>query len=319
MRRRTPHCGGVVAFYVADAHCDYLFGAVQSGFDLLEPKRGQVITMERLRSGHVAMQVFAMWIDTSLRASPLHQCIAMIDAYNHMLERHPQLVPFTKDYVPTPGMTATVLAIEGGEAIEGSLAALRMLYKLGVRVIGLCWNENNELTGAAMANGNRGLTPLGREVVEEMCRLGIAIDVSHASDRAVDDLLKYSARPLFASHSNARAVYNSPRSLLDEHIRAIAAEGGVIGVNFFHQQLCGNGTARIQDIVRQIQHIVDVGGPYACALGSDFDGMTRYPHDLKNSGDFPKLGCALQMAGFSDEQIHRIFYANLRNYMARFI
>ena len=170
-----------------------------------------------------------------------------------------------------------------------------------------------------MARGNRGLTPLGREAVEEMCRLGIAIDVSHASDRAIDDLLKYSARPLFASHSNARAVYNSRRSLPDEHIRAIAAAGGVIGVNFFHQQLCGDGVACVQDIIRHIRHITDVGGPHACVLGSDFDGMTQYPRDLKDSSDFPKLGRALQTAEFSDEEIHRIFYGNLRDYMARFV
>lgn len=308
-----------MAFYVADAHCDYLYGAVQSGFELDEPKRDQVITLDNLKTGHVALQFFAAWTDTTLRVSPLHQCIAMIDAYHRMLGAHPELVPFTKDFKPASGKIATVLTVEGGEAIDGSLAVLRVLHGLGVRAMTLTWNENNELAGAATVRNNRGLTTLGRRVIDEMCRLNMAIDVSHASDHAIDDVLKHATRPIFASHSNARAVYDSPRALMDDHIRAIAAQGGVIGVNFYHQQLCEGGSARIEDIVQHILHIVSIAGVDACAIGSDFDGMTQYPRDLKNSSAFPRLARALQMAGLSDDDIRKIFYDNLRNYIAQFV
>lgn len=308
-----------MAFYVADAHCDYLYGAVQSGFRLAEPKRDQVIRLDDMLSGHVALQFFAAWTDTALRVSPLHQCIAMIDAYRRMLDNHPQLTPFTADFEPAPGRIATVLSVEGGEAVDGSLAVLRVLHRLGVRAMTLTWNENNELAGAAMARNNRGLTALGREIIEEMCRIGIAIDVSHASDRAIDDILARASRPIFASHSNARGVHSTPRALSDDQIRAIAAQGGVIGVNFYHQQLCGGGSARIEDIVRHIRHIVHIGGVQCCAIGSDFDGMTQYPQDLKTSRDFPRLARALQTSGFSDEDIQKIFYDNLRNYIVQFV
>ncbi|MDO4572541.1 MAG: membrane dipeptidase [Clostridia bacterium] len=308
-----------MGFYAADGHCDFLYGAVQFGYRLSEPQRGQIMRLEDMRAGGVALQFFAAWIDTKLRVSPLHQCIAMIDADERMLEENPFLQRFTADFVPESGRIATVLAVEGGEAIEGSLAALRVLYRLGVRAMTLTWNENNELCGAAMARGNRGLTALGREAVDEMCRLGVAIDVSHASDRAIEDILSRATRPVFASHSNARAVHNAPRALADEHIRAIAAQGGVVGVNFYHEQLCAGGAACIDDIVRHIRHIVSTGGPGCCALGSDFDGMTKYPRDLQSSRHLPRLARALQAVGFRDEEIARIFYGNLRDYIARFV
>lgn len=306
-------------FYVADAHCDFLYGAVQSGFDIAAPKREQVMRLEDMYAGHVALQFFAAWPDATLRVSSLHQCLAMIDAYERMLDKNPSLIPFTRDFDPACGKIATVLSVEGGEAVDGSLAVLRTLYRLGVRAMTLTWNENNELSGAAMARGNRGLTPLGRDIVDEMCRLGIAVDVSHASDRAIDDILVRATRPVFASHSNARGVYNAPRGLTDDHIRAIGAQGGVVGVNFYHEQLCGGGSARIDDIVKHIRHIVTVGGVDCCAIGSDFDGMTKYPRDLRTSRDFPRLARALQMAGFSDDQIRKIFYENLRDYVVQFV
>lgn len=308
-----------MAFYVADAHCDYLYGAVQFGFQLDQPKRDQVVRLDDLQTGHVALQFFAAWTDTTLRVPPLHQCLAMIDAYERMLAKNTELMPLTAAFRPECGKIATVLTVEGAEAIDGSQAMLRTLHRLGVRAMTLTWNENNELAGAAMAHSNRGLSSLGKEIIDEMCLLGIAIDVSHASDCSIEDILIRAKRPIFASHSNARAVHSSPRALADEQIRAISQQNGVIGVNFYHQQLCSGGSARIDDVVRHIAHIADVGGVNCCAIGSDFDGMTQYPRDLRSSADFPRLARALQTAGFSDSDIQKIFYENLRDYIVQFV
>lgn len=304
---------------VADGHCDYLYGAVQSGFSMKQRKRDQVLWLDDLLAGHVALQFFACWIDTKLCASPLHQCIAMIDAYRRMLEEHPQFTPLTQDFSPDGGRIATVLAVEGGEATEGSLAILRVLHDLGVRAMTLTWNEANELSGAAMARNKKGLTTLGREIVDEMCRLGIAIDVSHLSDSGIDDILSRVAQPIFASHSNARSVYDCPRSLQDAHIREIAQRGGTVGVNFYYEQLGPRRKACIDDIVAHICHVVEIGGIDCCAIGSDFDGMQQYPVDLKSSRDFPALLGALRIAGFTEEEIYRIAYQNLHDYIVQFV
>lgn len=304
---------------IADGHCDYLYGEVQSGYHLTNRKQGQVITLADLQAGHVALQFFACWIDTTLRTPPLHQCLAMIDAYERMLTQHPQLCRLTRDFVPESGRIATLLTVEGGEAIDGSMAVLRVLYRLGVRAMTLTWNETNELSGAALARNKRGLTPLGRDIIDEMCRIGMAIDVSHLSDNGIDDVLSRATRPIFASHSNARGVYHNLRSLCDEHIRAIAESGGTVGINFYHEQLTGKRKASTDDIVRHIIHVVEVGGIGCCAIGSDFDGMQQYPSDLRTSRDLPVLIEALEREGFCDADIMRISYQNLHDYIVQFV
>lgn len=306
-------------FPVADGHCDYLYGAVQSGYDLKKPKREQAIRLEDLMTGGVALQFFACWIDTTLSSPPLHQCLAMIDAYERMMAAHSELVPFTRDYVPESGKIATLLTVEGGEAVDGSMAILRVLYRLGVRAMTLTWNENNELAGAAMGRGNKGLSAIGRDIIDEMCALGMAIDVSHLSDKGIEQVLARATRPIFASHSNARGVHDHPRSLSDELIREIAKQGGTVGVNFYYQQLTKNPMASIEDIVRHICHVVEIGGINCCAIGSDLDGMQQYPRDLKTSRDFPALFEALLKRGFSEADLYRIAYQNLRDYIVQFV
>lgn len=308
-------------FQIADGHCDFLYGAANEGYNLDAPKKRQNITAAHLLDGGVRLQFFAAWIDMSLHIPPLQQCLAMIDAYYEMHDQHPWLLPLTPSARMNndTGKVFTVLTVEGGEAIEGSLAVLRVLHRLGVRAMSLTWNDNNELAGAALARGNHGLTPLGCEVVAEMNRIGMAIDVSHLSDAGIDDVLRLSTRPVFASHSNARAVFPSPRSLSDEHIRAIAACGGTVGVNFYNKQLTRNVNACIDDIVRQIEHICAVGGVACCAIGSDFDGMPVYPRDLATSRDFPMLADALLHAGFSKDEVNRILFENLYRFILQFV
>lgn len=306
-------------FPVADGHCDYLYGAVQSGFDLNTPKREQTVRLDDLLRGGVALQFFACWIDNALAAPPMHQCIAMIDAYQRMLEQHGELTPLTRSFTPERGKIATVLSVEGGEAVDGSLAVLRVLYRLGVRAMTLTWNENNELAGAAMGRGNKGLSAVGRDIIDEMCALGMAIDVSHLSDHAIEQVLARATRPVFASHSNAKSVHDHPRSLSDELIREIARQGGTVGVNFYYQQLTKKAEASIEDIANHVCRIAEIGGVGCCAIGSDLDGMQQYPKDFKTSRDFPALFDALLKRGFTEADVYRIAYQNLRDYIVQYV
>ena len=305
---------------VADAHCDFLYNMWQDGFEIDTLSEHQTIYIPYLRQGGVALQFFAVWVDHSLRTPYLQQCLGMIDAYYSVLDRFPDVfTPLSPSFTPEDSRIATVLTIEGGEAIEGSLAVLRMLKRLGVAAMTLTWNHNNELAGAAVRRGGKGLTSLGREVVAEMERIGVAMDVAHLSDEGIDEVLLRTTSPVFASHSNARSVLYSPRSLHDAHIHEISRRGGVIGVNFYYKQLCEGNSAHVEDVVRHIAHIVEVGGVSCCAIGSDFDGMNQYPEDLRNSADFPRLLRALLNAGFSEDDVRKIAYQNLRDYIIKFV
>lgn len=300
-----------MSFYVADAHCDFLYGAMEYGYTIDTAVRDQMITLGNLKAGNVALQTFACWTDSQLRTPPMQQCLTMIDCYWRMLEKHPELVPFDSAFTPESGKTACVLTVEGGEPCEGSLAILRTLYRLGVRAMGFTWNSNNELGGAALGKRQKGLTLLGREMVREMNRIGMAVDVAHLSDEGIRDVLDISSRPILASHSNARAVFNHPRSLPDELIREIALQGGLIGVSFYSPQLVTKGRASVKDVAEQIMHIVSIGGIRSCCFGSDFDGMSSSSSVLKNSSEFPLLCEELLRVGFNEEEVSRIAFGNL--------
>ena len=166
-----------------------------------------------------------------------------------------------------------------------------------------------------MARRDKGLSRLGRSVVREMERINMAVDVAHLSDASIDGVLDEISAPIFSSHTNARAV------LKHRHIREIARRGGVVGVNYYSPQLVERGHARIEDIVKHIEHIAAVGGIDCVALGSDFDGMGQdaYPEGMNNWKDVPKLIAALQKAGFSESDIRKIACDNLLNYMKRFV
>ena len=305
-------------FPIADAHCDFLYGAMEYGYDINSLRRDQSMHLPYMRQGNVKMQMFACWYDSKLKTPPLQQGLTMVDCYNRMLKANPIFVPFSKDFNPNGDKIAAVLTIEGGEICEGSLAMLRIFKQLGVKTMTMTWNDNNELAGAAMARRQKGLTILGKEMLREMNEAGVALDVSHLSDDGIRDALQLSNRPIFASHSNARALVDSPRALPDDLIREIALQGGVIGVNFYTPQLTTKKQASIEDIVNHILHIVSIGGVDCCCFGSDFDGMSIYPKDLKNSSDYPALCEALLKAGFSEEQVSRIAYWNLHRYLAKF-
>ena len=304
---------------IADAHCDYLYGAMEYGWNIQKGKRDQTMTLPNFREGNVRLQFFAAWTDTTLQVPPLEQVLLMIDRYYDMLETEPSIVKLTKDYVPTGETIASVLAIEGAECVEASTSILRDMYRLGVRAMTFTWNSNNELAGAAQGRRPKGLTKDGKAILQEMNRLGMAFDVSHLSDAGIDDALRWSEAPIFASHSNCRALKNVPRCLKDEHIREIAKRGGVVGINYYGPQLTESGKATISDIVHHIRHVAEIAGVNAVCLGSDFDGMTRYPEDLPNPSRLQDLCAALERAGFSEQEVDRIAYRNLHDYIFSFL
>ena len=299
--------------YFADGHCDFLYGMVNEGYDILSPVGRQSVSLERLRKGNVRLQFFAAWIDVKHKRPFLQQFLSLADAYERMLERAPGLVKLTPDFDPGGDRIATVLTIEGGEAIEGHEDVLRCANRLGVRAMTLTWNTQNELANPALGKSRRGLTFLGKRIVREMADLGMAVDVSHLNDAGIDDVLSEDVK-VFASHSNARAVFDSPRSLRDEHIREIAKRGGTVGVNFYYKQLTDARMAHIPDIVRHAEHILEVGGPACLAIGSDFDGMGQYPEGLSDPSMLPALAEEMRKAGIGGDLLEDACGRNLMRF-----
>ena len=168
-----------------------------------------------------------------------------------------------------PAHVAGLLGIEGAQALDGKLEAVDRLFAAGVRMIGLAHFIDNPVAGSSAGAAKGGLTPLGREVVARMQKLGIAVDLAHVSPASVADALALATKPVVVSHTGVQATCPGPRNLSDEQIRGVAATGGVIGIAYFAEAVCGKDIAHIASAM---SHVKDLVGAEHVALGSDFDG-----------------------------------------------
>ena len=209
---------------------------------------------------------------------------------------------------------STLLAIEEGGAIDGSLEALRMLYELGVRAITLTWSNRNDIAdGINEEVTGGGLTVFGRSVVAEMNRLGMLVDVSHISTKSFWDVMQVTTKPIIATHSNAKTLCSHPRNLNDEQIKAIADNDGMIGITFAGQFLEEDyNNACIESVYRHIDYMLNlVGNDDHIGFGSDFDGISHPPYNIKGVQDYVPLVEYLSKKNYSEETIKKITHQNV--------
>jgi membrane dipeptidase len=236
---------------VVDAHNDMPTKMLDEGYDPdvlhgagFGPGEGHTDLPRLVRSGITAVWLSA-WVDAPYaRTTPdssFERAMLYVDSIRAFAGRHPDQLLFATtaadvERAKRDGKVAVLIGVEGGHAIENSLDNLRALYGRGTRYLTLTWNNGTEWAGSSIGVGGtrtEGLTDFGRDVVREMNRLGMLVDVSHVSERTFFDVLATSTRPVIASHSSARALNDHPRNLTDDQLRAIARAGGVVNVNFF--------------------------------------------------------------------------------------
>ena len=193
-----------------------------------------------------------------------------------------------------------IFGIEGAHALEGDLANLDALYEAGVRMIGLTHFFDNAVAGSAHGLEKGGLSEMGRELVSRMEELGIAVDLAHLSPAAIDDVLAMATRPTLVSHGGVKSTCDNPRNISDEHIRAIAAGGGVVGIGYFELAVCGTDP---RDVAAAIRHVVDLVGDDHAALGSDYDGATSVGFD---TAELPALTQQMLDDGLSEDSVRKI-------------
>jgi membrane dipeptidase len=211
------------------------------------------------------------------------------------------------------GRLSVVLGVEGAHALEGKVDRVRELFARGVRFMGLTHLGNNELGGSSFPLvARRGLTELGHRVLNEMASVGMSVDLAHASREAMEAILAHrTARP-FCSHTGVRAVAGSWRNLDDSVLRRIAEKGGVVGIIFGTVFLGGK---EIEDVIRHIQHAVNVMGEDHVGLGSDFDGMVPLPRRMRDVRDLHLLTDAL-LRQYSQRQVEAILGGSFRRFFS---
>jgi membrane dipeptidase len=296
---------------IVDGHCDTITKIMETKESL---NNNTCHTDLNRMSGYDGfVQFYAAFIEPHYGgAYALKRAIEIIDAFYLEQEKHSQKLAIctsSKDIENAllDNKIAGILSIEGGEALNGDLSALRMFYKLGVRSLCLTWNNRNEIAdgqGEDITGG--GLSNFGRSVVSEMNSIGMLIDVSHIAERGFWDVLEQTTSPIIASHSNARAICNHKRNLTDDQIIALAKNKGVMGINFYPPFLTKSKTAALTDIINHIEHIVGLVGCEYIGFGADFDGIATTPCDVLGVEDVEKVINTLAALNYSDSDIKKI-------------
>lgn len=227
---------------VIDTHNDVTTPMANDDYDLSgSPPTPYRTSIERMKQGGLTAEFFSLYVKPWYVAhgGAARRTLDMIDSVYRAVERHPNDLMFATSAADIrrakkQKKIAALMGIEGGHAIENSLPTLREFYRLGVRYMTLTWNNTNDWADAARGEKkHNGLSEFGKDVVREMNRLGMLVDVSHVSDETMSDALDVSKAPIIASHSSARALSNVPRNVPDDLLKRIAKNGGVVQVNFY--------------------------------------------------------------------------------------
>ena len=277
-------------YKIFDAHCDTLCLLNDNNASIA--KNSFNIDRERMGKYKAYTQIFACFIDPVYKNCAMERFIELSDAfYSQNING--------------------ILSIEGGEMIT-SLKALRTLKRLGVRIAALTWNYSNHIAaGVLESDKDRGFTEFGKQVIEEMNKINMLIDISHLNDKSFYDVAELSKMPIVATHSNSRAICNHPRNLTDEQFKAIIKSGGCVGMNFYNLFLNDNGSADVDDIIKHIEHFMSLGGEDNIGMGSDFDGVdNNLPEGIKGCEDMYKVFDRLLALNYTDEQIEKISHRN---------
>jgi membrane dipeptidase len=348
---------------VIDGHNDLpwrLLAKVGSSFDLAVRHEDGHTDIPRLREGGVDGQFFAAYVPSDCEGPGAARiALEQIDLIRQMVARYPdfELALSAADVrrIAGSGKIATLIGVEGGQAIENSLGVLRMFYALGARYLTFTHIDSTDWADAATDEPRHGgLSEFGEEVVREMNRLGMLVDISHVSADTMADALRVSEAPIVATHSGARAVNSNSRNVPDDILSQISENGGLVMVNFYSgfvvpeaadvardmlrayreaRTQFGEDSAAVENTIRQfeeehpipsgtvsdlvdhIDHIVEVAGIDHAGLGSDFDGIINSPEGLEDVSKFPAITEELVRRGYSDPDIVKILGGNILRVM----
>lgn len=317
---------------IIDMHCDTLSimcSDRQQGKTYGIDNTSNQITLSRMQQSDYLLQNFAVYVNLSETESPLSKALELIDLFYTELGKHTDTIRPVSSYADIKenmenGIISALLTGEEGEITLGQPEYLRILYRLGMRMMTLTWNYENSLgfpnlkLPASDVEGssycfckNQGLKESGIQMLAEMEQLGMIIDVSHLSDAGFYDVLNHTTKPFVASHSNARSVCPAVRNLTDDMIRKLAERGGITGINFCKDFLGKPASSQnyLDQAVVHMKYLINLGGEDFVALGSDFDGIPVY-HDFADCSVMPKLVHTMKKAGLTPTQIEKICYKN---------
>lgn len=340
-----------------DSHIDTAQRVLIGHVDITKRGTSGHVDIPRLHEGGMHAPFFALWVPVYYQgAEAVRRTLELRDAMQSVFDAHPDQIELATNAAAIERIVkahkiAAFLTLEGGHQIDDDLAVLRMYYRMGIRAMTLTHFRNNNWADSSTDKpAHNGLTDFGKDVVREMNRLGMIVDVSHVSDKTFYDALAVTTKPVILSHSSCRAISDIPRNVTDDMLRAIAKNGGVIGINFgegfinekdaealrasitqlsqmpnligkplddyaakdFDSEFASRlkVVATVDDVAAQVDHAVKIAGIDHVGIGSDFDGIQGPPNGLDDVSKMPALVAALLKRGYSEADIKKILGGN---------
>lgn len=301
---------------ICDTHADTLYGLQDA---TREPAKPFDISAQHLTGGapgDIRLQALALWTGPE---GLLGKDVGLIDremqALDTLLAQGFRQVKRVDE--AQPGQANFLLTIEGGEVFSGGLQTVDAFALWGVRIAALVWNHENPFARPALGSSDKGLTGLGRKLIQRMNQQHMAVDVSHLNIAGVQDALTISHTPIIASHSCCRALCDHPRNLTDEQLKSIFGMGGYVGVNFYPLFLSPQNIADLDTVINHIDHMASLGGAKHIGMGSDFDGIETHPAGLENAGCVYALFERMRARGYGEEALADFAGENFRRYLAQ--
>lgn len=273
------------------------------------------VDLPRMREGGVAAQVFGLWTFPYPERGCARSVHGQLDALDRAIEKNQDQLEWCLSgedvrRAHRAGRVAALAGIEGGQALEGSIDQLAGFAARGVRTLGLVHFSVNAIASPAYGVGarpERGLTDFGRQVIAEMNRLGMIVDLAHINRTGFFEALLASTDPVFVTHTGVAGVHAHWRNIDDDQLRAVGDRGGAVGIIFAPRYLGGRD---VEAVVDHIVHVIDVAGEDVPALGSDFDGFVIPPVGLEDASMLPQLTCALAARGLGRGVLEKILGGN---------
>ena len=307
-----------------DSHCDTpMFFDRNIDFATRDPQI--LVDLHKMTEGHLDATIMVAYLEQQERSdeallAATAKADRILDEIEALVKRNDTAIgiaytPADLHRLKAEGKKAIMLGIENGYALGKDIRNVERFRQRGIVYLTLCHNGNNDICGSARHNEEGlGVSEFGTEVIREMNRVGMMVDISHAGEQSFYDALSISNKPVVASHSSARALCNHPRNLTDDQLRALAAQGGVAQVTLYHGFLRENGTATICDAIDHLNHMVNVMGIEHVGIGTDFDGDGGIA-GCASASELINFTRRLLKERYSEEDIRRIWGGNFLRVM----
>ena len=314
-----------------DGHNDYPWALRQRdasrNLDSLDIRTSQPALhtdIPRLRAGRVGGQFWSVYVPVAMQgAEAVRATLEQIDVVHRMVRKYPDVFEMAGsaadiERVFKTGRIASLIGVEGGHSIDNSLAVLRMMYVAGARYMTLTHSANLDWADSGTDKPRvGGLSRFGEEVVREMNRLGMLVDLSHTSADAMRDALRVSEAPIIFSHSDAYALNPHGRNVPDDVLQLLGKNGGIVMVTFVPGFLTPGGKATLADVANHMDHVRKVAGADHVGVGGDFDGIESVPAGLEDVSKYPALTAELLRRGWPDEDVRKALGLNLLRVLRR--